>query len=421
MSEFLRPTYFRRVERPKLGHLVRSCSTQIDNVVHRPNVPRARPREASGSTHDNRRYEGCPAGTHRRFAALGWRAVPQLAVPSRAAIPPFRCPRSRTSCAAASGACRWRRCPSVNPLDTWTRAARQRPARHLARPLHGADRDRRLARAHRSGVGTARFAVALRRPEALSARADRDSRAAAARCGDRLARSLRPPRLHDDARCAQRDGAVRHVARRRRAPRSLRHRARSASSSSTGGNRIACRAPDLTLHAAPSQHFSGRGLKDGNRTLWSSLRHRVAAASRVLQRRHRAHAPSTREIRARLGPVRPRDARGRRVSSRLGRHSSRARRTRSRRTPCSAAGRCCPCTGAPSISRCMRGTSRPRRWCELAPKAGARLVMPRLGEPVEPSHERAIEPWWRGVDADVRQPRSDGAMRMPKAMPWPPD
>src|SRR5688500_6521581 len=27
---------------------------------------------------------------------------------------------------------------------------------------------------------------------------------------------------------------------------------------------------DLTLTATPSQHFSGRGLKDGNRTLWSS-------------------------------------------------------------------------------------------------------------------------------------------------------
>ncbi len=37
---------------------------------------------------------------------------------------------------------------------------------------------------------------------------------------------------------------------------------------------------DLTLTATPSQHFSGRGLKDGNKTLWSSWvlatqRHRV--------------------------------------------------------------------------------------------------------------------------------------------------
>ncbi|MEI2623294.1 MAG: MBL fold metallo-hydrolase [Giesbergeria sp.] len=37
---------------------------------------------------------------------------------------------------------------------------------------------------------------------------------------------------------------------------------------------------DLTIHAAPSQHFSGRSLKDRNATLWSSLviaspRHRV--------------------------------------------------------------------------------------------------------------------------------------------------
>src|SRR6185369_286907 len=28
---------------------------------------------------------------------------------------------------------------------------------------------------------------------------------------------------------------------------------------------------ELTVHAAPSQHFSGRGLRDRNATLWSSL------------------------------------------------------------------------------------------------------------------------------------------------------
>jgi tripartite-type tricarboxylate transporter receptor subunit TctC len=37
---------------------------------------------------------------------------------------------------------------------------------------------------------------------------------------------------------------------------------------------------DITIHAAPSQHFSGRGLQDRNATLWSSLviespKHRV--------------------------------------------------------------------------------------------------------------------------------------------------
>ena len=61
---------------------------------------------------------------------------------------------------------------------------------------------------------------------------------------------------------------------------------------------------DLTLTATPSQHFSGRGLKDGNKTLWSSWvvaaqRHRVFFSgdtgphARVRARRARAPARST--------------------------------------------------------------------------------------------------------------------------------
>jgi hypothetical protein len=57
---------------------------------------------------------------------------------------------------------------------------------------------------------------------------------------------------------------------------------------------------------------------------------------------------------------------------------------------------------------------------ELAPKAGARLVMPRLGEPVEPSHDPRVEPWWRAAE-----PRTAAAapvpIRLPKTMPWPLD
>ena len=47
--------------------------------------------------------------------------------------------------------------------------------------------------------------------------------------------------------------------------------------------------------------------------------------------------------------------------------------------------------------------------------------MPRLGEPVEPAHERKLETWWRGVDSNASASRASGAVRMPNAMPWPPD
>jgi hypothetical protein len=57
---------------------------------------------------------------------------------------------------------------------------------------------------------------------------------------------------------------------------------------------------------------------------------------------------------------------------------------------------------------------------QLAPKTSARLILPRLGEPVEPANEFAVTPWWRGVDLNARK-RQRGSTRMPKAMPFPPD
>jgi hypothetical protein len=63
------------------------------------------------------------------------------------------------------------------------------------------------------------------------------------------------------------------------------------------------------------------------------------------------------------------------------------------------------------------------RLLELGPKAGAQLVMPRLGEPVEPVHAEAVKPWWRSVDAAASKPEPDTpvATTLPKAMPWPID
>jgi hypothetical protein len=35
----------------------------------------------------------------------------------------------------------------------------------------------------------------------------------------------------------------------------------------------------------------------------------------------------------------------------------------------------------------------------LAPSKNVQLVMPRLGEPIEPSRSGQVEPWWRAVAA----------------------
>jgi L-ascorbate metabolism protein UlaG (beta-lactamase superfamily) len=57
---------------------------------------------------------------------------------------------------------------------------------------------------------------------------------------------------------------------------------------------------------------------------------------------------------------------------------------------------------------------------ELAPKADARLVMPRLGQPVEPDRADRIEPWWREVDT-VGEPARADTTKLPATMPFPID
>ena len=58
---------------------------------------------------------------------------------------------------------------------------------------------------------------------------------------------------------------------------------------------------------------------------------------------------------------------------------------------------------------------------ELGPRAGAQLLMPRLGEPVEPAQAVGVAPWWRGVETQAPEPRVETAVTLPRAMPWPLD
>jgi hypothetical protein len=60
---------------------------------------------------------------------------------------------------------------------------------------------------------------------------------------------------------------------------------------------------------------------------------------------------------------------------------------------------------------------------ELGPRRGVQLVMPRLGEPIEPARAEGVEPWWRVVDLIARAPETDtsATISLPKSMPWPID
>lgn len=60
---------------------------------------------------------------------------------------------------------------------------------------------------------------------------------------------------------------------------------------------------------------------------------------------------------------------------------------------------------------------------EQAPKAGVQLLMPRLGEPVEPAQGRPLEPWWRAVDGIERPAPAPASQlpRLPRSVSWPLD
>jgi len=53
---------------------------------------------------------------------------------------------------------------------------------------------------------------------------------------------------------------------------------------------------------------------------------------------------------------------------------------------------------------------------KLAPQQGVQLLMPQLGQPVEPVRMDSVTPWWRGVDqADAPPPE---AQSWPKTLMW---
>ncbi len=183
---------------------------------------------------------------------------------------------------------------------------------------------------------------------------------------------------------------------------------------------------ELAVTAAPSQHFSGRGMKDRNATLWSSLvlrgeRHRVFFSGDTgLTSEYAA-------IAQRLGPF---DL----VMLEVGAFH-----------PAWGHIHLGPENALKALRLLGGGAFLPVHWgtfslglhawdepaetlLALGPPPGARLLMPRLGEAVEPAHEHVLEPWWRGVDtAPRRRPAAKpvtepaAAPALPKSMPWPLD
>jgi L-ascorbate metabolism protein UlaG (beta-lactamase superfamily) len=186
---------------------------------------------------------------------------------------------------------------------------------------------------------------------------------------------------------------------------------------------------EVSITAAPSQHFSGRGLGGRNATLWSSMVVRGPKHS-VFFSGDTGLTPEYGEIRHRfgvfdlvllevgafheawgdihLGPEHALEA-----LSLLG------------------GGKLLPVHWG-TFNLAIHAWDEPAETLlRLAPEHDAQLVMPMLGQPVEPARAESVKPWWRSVAAletDVRAaasaseevptlpPRADGG-----GVEWPLD
>jgi L-ascorbate metabolism protein UlaG (beta-lactamase superfamily) len=176
----------------------------------------------------------------------------------------------------------------------------------------------------------------------------------------------------------------------------------------------------LTVTAAPSQHFSGRGLRDRNATLWSSMvmrseRHAVFFSGDTgLTTEYAA-------IGERLGPF---DL----VMLEVGAFHPAWGQIHLGPEIALEAWRL---LGSGALLPVHWGTFSlaMHAWDEPAEVLFARnrrndvpLLMPKLGEPVEPKHIERVLPWWRSVEKAPRgakTPVEHRGLRLPKRLPWP--
>jgi len=176
----------------------------------------------------------------------------------------------------------------------------------------------------------------------------------------------------------------------------------------------------VVLTAAPSQHFSGRGLKDRNATLWSSFaihspRHSVFFSGDT------GLTTEYRSIRERLGPF---DL----VMLEIGAFypawgDIHLGPDNALKAHAMLGGVFMPVHWG-TFALAMHPWDQPaERLLELAPHTDAQLLMPLLGQPAEPANADAVEHWWRAVDSSTVKlaPGKEGEVTLPPSVPWPLD
>jgi L-ascorbate metabolism protein UlaG (beta-lactamase superfamily) len=162
----------------------------------------------------------------------------------------------------------------------------------------------------------------------------------------------------------------------------------------------------VSITAAPSQHFSGRSLGDRNRTAWSSFQVRGPKHAFFFSG-DTGLTPEYKEIRDRLGPS---DLVMLEVGAfhpawgdiHLGPENALAAHQ------LLGGGAFLPVHWGTFNLALHAWDEPPETLVRLAPEKGVHLVMPRLGEPVEPSRVDQVTPWWRlaeGAEAVTKPER----------------
>ena len=178
---------------------------------------------------------------------------------------------------------------------------------------------------------------------------------------------------------------------------------------------------DLTVTAAPSQHFSGRHVRDRNLTLWSSTVIRTPRRS-VFFSGDTGLTTEYELIREKLGPF---DL----VMLEIGAFH-----------PAWGDMHLGPENAIRALSLLGGGSLLPVHWGTFAlsthdwdqpieavfaeaEKGGFRLLAPRLGEAIEPDHEHRVDPWWRSAASSriVRRAAEENDLALADGYTWPLD
>jgi L-ascorbate metabolism protein UlaG (beta-lactamase superfamily) len=182
----------------------------------------------------------------------------------------------------------------------------------------------------------------------------------------------------------------------------------------------------LTVTAAPSQHFSGRGLKDRNATLWSSMVMRTDRHS-VFFSGDTGLTTEYALIRERLGPF---DL----VMLEVGAfhpawgdiHLGPLNALKAHQLL--GGGAFLPVHWG-TFSLAMHAWDEPANTLLANAPSRDALVMPRLGEAVEPKEQRSAKAWWREGESEEAHPAEVEKPKEPtqtmavqeRDLPWPLD